>query len=119
MPITAKDLFWGFLKIGMMGFGGVAMIARHVIVVDRGWLDEREYAALLGFGQVLPGANVTNMAIILGKRHAGLWGIVAAVSGLLLVPLISLLILATLYEQAAIFPQVSPAFIRQNSHSGF
>ena len=118
MPISVKDLFLGFLKIGMMGFGGVATIARHVIVVDRGWMDDREYAALLGFGQVLPGANVTNMAIILGRRHAGLAGIIASVGGLLLVPLLSLLVLSALYERAAANPHVSQALAAMASAAG-
>ena len=118
MTITIKDLFLGFLKIGMMGFGGVALVARHVIVEDRRWMDDRDYAALLGFGQILPGANVTNMAIILGRRHAGVPGVIAAVGGLLFAPLVMLLILATAYAQAAAVPAVAHAVAAMASVAG-
>jgi len=101
MTIGNKDLFVGFLKIGMMGFGGVAPVARHVIVEDRRWMDDKEYAALLGFGQLLPGANVTNMAILLGMRHGGFLGVLAAMGGMLAVPLLVLMAVSTAYSHAA------------------
>ena len=41
-------LFCAFFKIGLCGFGGVAGWVRPVIVDERGWLDEREFAELLG-----------------------------------------------------------------------
>lgn len=118
MTISKRELFLGFLKIGMMGFGGVALVARHVIVEDRRWMDDRDYAALLGFGQILPGANVTNMAVLLGSRNAGIMGVIAAVGGLLAVPLLILLVLASAYEQAAANPVVSHAITAMASVSG-
>jgi chromate transporter len=36
--IGLKQLFLGFLKIGLLGFGGLAPVAHHVIVEDRAWL---------------------------------------------------------------------------------
>ncbi len=118
MTISNKELFLGFLKIGMMGFGGVALVARHVIVEDRRWMDDRDYAALLGFGQILPGANVTNMAILLGARNGGIIGVVAAIGGLLAAPLLILLVLASAYAQAANHPVVSHAITTMASVSG-
>ena len=66
------ELFLGYLKIGLLGFGGVAAWARHVIVEERRWLTEREYAEVLGLGQVLPGPNVGNAAVMIGRRFHGL-----------------------------------------------
>ena len=118
MTISKRDLFFGFLKIGMMGFGGVALVARHVIVNDRRWMDDREYAALFGFGQILPGANVTNMSVILGMRHGGILGVAAATGGLLAVPLAIIVVLATAYTQVASYPEVSHAIAAMASVSG-
>ena len=118
MTISRKDLFLGFGQIGLMGFGGVALVARHVIVERRRWLDEREYAVLMGFGQILPGANVTNMAIILGRQQGGWLGAAAAVSGLLLMPLAVLLVLAAAYDQAAGHPAVTHALAAMASVAG-
>ena len=118
MTIGLKDLFFGFLKIGMMGFGGVAVVARHIIVHERRWMDDRDFVALLGFGQILPGANITNMAIILGMRHHGILGVAASIGGLLAVPLVVLMILATAYAQAASNPMVSRGIGAMASVSG-
>ena len=61
-PLRAA-LFTGYLKIGLFGFGEVAAWARRVIVEERRWMTERDYAEVLGLGQVLPGPNVGNAAV--------------------------------------------------------
>jgi len=99
--VTALDLFLGFLKIGLLGFGGVATVARHVIVNERQWLTEKGYAEVLGLGQVLPGGNVLNASVMIGERFAGWSGTVASLAGLLLMPLVILISLASLYEHFA------------------
>jgi chromate transporter len=104
--ISRTQLFLGFLKIGLLGFGGVAAIARHVIVEDRAWLSEKEYASLLGIGQVLPGPNIVNVSIMIGDRFQGPLGSLCALCGLMTMPLIILVILATLYQSFAAIPAV-------------
>jgi chromate transporter len=42
------DLFLGFFKLGALAFGGAGPMMRSVIVEDRRWLDDAEFAALLG-----------------------------------------------------------------------
>src|SRR5688572_21162389 len=71
---SRSDLFTGYLKIGLFGFGGVAAWARRVIVEERRWMSERDYAEILGLGQVLPGPNVGNAAVMIGRRFHGLAG---------------------------------------------
>ena len=95
------DLFLGFAKIGLLGFGGVAPWARHIIVEERRWLDEREYASILGIGQVLPGPNTINSAIIIGDRFQGAIGSLMAVLGILCMPLLALIAIALVYDRIA------------------
>ena len=97
-PVSHGALFHGFAKIGLLGFGGVGPIARHVIVREQRWLSEKDYATLLGIGKVLPGANTVNVAVMLGDKYHGWKGSVTAVCGLLVPPLIVLVILAILYQ---------------------
>lgn len=96
--VTLSDLFRGFAKIGLLGFGGVGPIARHVIVRERRWLSEKDYATLLGIGKVLPGANTVNVGVMLGDKYHGLKGSAVAVSGLMVLPLLILIILAVVYQ---------------------
>jgi chromate transporter len=100
-PPGVSALFLGFLKIGLMGFGGVASVARHVLVEERRWLSEREYAELIGLGQVLPGANTVNAAVMIGDRFAGMPGSLAALLGLMAMPLVVVTALALVYAGLA------------------
>lgn len=99
--VTKAELFLGFLKIGMLGFGGIAPWARHIIIEERRWLTEKEFAAILGIGQVLPGPNTMNAAVIIGDRFQGLAGAVLCVLGQLLVPLVIVTALGAAYLRFA------------------
>lgn len=98
-PPTRLLLFLAFLKIGLLGFGGVAALARHVLVVERRLLGEREFAENFGLASSLPGANTVNLATMLGDRLCGPSGAAAALLGLLGAPLALLALVATLYSR--------------------
>jgi len=99
--ISRGTLFTSFLKMGLLGFGGVLPWARRVIVDERRWLDDREFAELIGLCQVLPGPNVVNLSVIIGSRSHGPLGSLIAVSGILFVPVGLMLVIATFYASVA------------------
>jgi chromate transporter len=99
--ISRRTLFASFLKMGLLGFGGVLPWARRVIVDERRWLDDREFAELIGLCQVLPGPNVVNLAVIIGSRSHGPLGSLIAVTGILFVPAGLMLLIATFYASVA------------------
>ncbi|MDN3568033.1 chromate transporter [Paeniroseomonas aquatica] len=105
---TRAALFTGYLRIGLFGFGGVAAWARRVIVEERRWLTEREYAEVLGLGQILPGPNVGNAAVMIGRRFHGLAGALLATAGLYCAPLIILIGLCLFYDRYGQLPAVAP-----------
>ena len=109
--VTRWELFTGFVLVGMFGFGGIGASSYHVLVERRRWLTASEYASLLGLGQVLPGANLINMATMGGDRFQGAVGALLALTGLLSAPLVSLVVLATLYDQFSDSPDVKAATI--------
>jgi chromate transporter len=100
-PVSASDLFFGFLKIGLSGFGGVMPFARHMIVDERRWLTELEFLDVVSLSQFLPGPNIVNVSIVIGRRFRGVMGALASCGGLILMPLVIVLALATLYAQFA------------------
>jgi len=99
--VGASALFVGFLKIGLSGFGGVLPFARRMIVEKQQWLSEHEFLDVLSLSQFLPGPNIVNVSIVVGRRFAGVRGAIAAFAGLMLMPLIIVLALATLYAEVA------------------
>jgi chromate transporter len=99
--LSIGELFLGFLKVGLSGFGGVMPFARRMIVEERRWLTEAEFLDVLSLSQFLPGPNIVNVSVIVGRRFGGVTGSLAATGGLMLMPLVIVLALATLYAQYA------------------
>ena len=99
--VSRGTLFASFLKMGLLGFGGVLPWARRVIVDERRWLDDREFAELIGLCQVLPGPNVVNLAVIIGARSHGPLGSLIAMKGILFVPIGVMLAIAVFYAAVA------------------
>jgi chromate transporter len=84
--LTLGALFGAFLKVSMYGFGGPIVWARRIIVEERGWLGEAEFADVLSFCQFLPGPNVVSVTVCIGARFRGPAGALAALAGFILVP---------------------------------
>jgi chromate transporter len=105
MP-TRTDLFLTYGKIGLIGFGGINAWARRVLVEEKRWLTEQEYAETLGLGQVLPGPNALNAAIMVGDRFHGAVGALLASCSMFGGPLIILMGLAVLYDSYGEVPLV-------------
>ena len=99
-----RALFFGFSSVGLSGFGGVLPFARRMLVEQRGWLSAEEFNAQLGLCQFLPGPNVINLAVVVGKRYCGLAGAIVAPLGLLAGPLVIVLLMAMLYDRYGNLP---------------
>jgi chromate transporter len=67
-----NELFFYFLKLGAIGFGGpVALIGymHRDLVEDRKWISEEEYRQGLALAQLAPGPLAAQLAIYLGFVH--------------------------------------------------
>jgi len=98
-PPTRLQLFLAFTEIGLLGFGGAAALARSVIVERNRWMAEHDYAEILAVGQVLPGPNVGNTSVMVGRRFHGLAGALAASGGFYALPLVLLTGILLLYDR--------------------
>ena len=103
------EMFWVFSRLALQGFGGVIAIAQRELVDRQRWLTAAEFLELLAVSQVLPGPNVVNLALMLGDRYFGWRGVVASVSGMLLLPMFVVLAAAALYGHWSGLSQVSGA----------
>jgi chromate transporter len=103
---TLPELFLTYGKIGLIGFGGINAWARRVLVEEKRWLTDQEYAETLGLGQVLPGPNALNAAIMIGDRFHGTAGAIAAPGAMFGGPLILLAGLAMFYDAYGDVPTV-------------
>ena len=101
-----SDLFWGFNSVSLSGFGGVLPFARRMLVEQRRWMTAEEFNTQLGLCQFLPGPNIVNLAVLVGKRQQGAAGAVVAPLGLLLGPFLLVLLLGLGYDTWGNIPQV-------------
>jgi chromate transporter len=108
-PQSALEIFRVFNRLALQGFGGVLAVAQRELVERQRWLDATQFLELLSLGQVLPGPNIVNMALMIGDRFLGWRGAAAALGGLMCVPLIIVLALAALYGQFVHQPMVAGA----------
>lgn len=108
-PRGPAALFLAFNHLALQGFGGVLAVAQRELVDRRGWLSKEAFLELLSIGQVLPGPNIVNMALIYGDRCFGWRGAFAALAGVMAVPLVIVLVLAVLWRQGASSPMVAGA----------
>jgi len=84
--VTLGALFAAFLKVSMYGFGGPIVWARRIIVEERGWLGDAEFADILSFCQFLPGPNVVSVTVCIGAKFRGPIGALSALAGFILIP---------------------------------
>lgn len=108
-PASPLALFIAFTLLALQGFGGVLAVAQRELVDRRGWLTRLEFVELYAVAQLLPGPNVVNLSLMIGDRYFGLRGAFAAISGMLLAPLLVVLALAASYQQLAQYPAVAGA----------
>ena len=78
-------LFWGFAKVGLLGFGGGPSMLplMQAEVVDSGWLTDEQFLEGLAVGNALPGPIATKMAVYVGWERAGVFGAAAALFGVM------------------------------------
>ena len=108
-PRTPGQVFRVFNRMALQGFGGVLAVAQRELVEREAWLTRAQFLEVLSLGQVLPGPNIVNMALIIGDRFLGWRGAAAALAGLLAAPLVIVLLLAVLYRETMAQPAVAGA----------
>ena len=78
------EIFWRFLLLGCISFGGPAAhigYFQHTFVQKLAWLSNDAYAKLISLSQILPGPGSSQIGFAIGLQKAGLAGGVAAFVG--------------------------------------
>ena len=110
---TLGGLFLSLLKIGTVGFGGgFAVISqiRSLVVHQRRWLTEEDFAGGFALAQSLPGTAAGNMATYVGLRLRGWRGAAVAITGFILPSMLMMIVLAILYRHLRYLPDTDRLF---------
>ena len=108
-PKSLSDLFVSFTVLALQGFGGVLAVVQRELVEKKRWLTREEFIEDWAVAQIMPGPNVVNLSLMIGGRYFGLKGALAALAGMLTVPLVLVLLLALVHAQFANHPGVAGA----------
>lgn len=108
-PRSLTDLFVSFTLLALQGFGGVLAIVQRELVERKRWLTKEEFVEDWAVAQIMPGPNVVNLSMMIGGRYFGLPGAMAALAGMLVVPLMVILLVALVYARYAMHPGVAGA----------
>ena len=95
----SAELFLGFAKISVSGFGMILPWARRMIVDEKQWMTAEEFNETFSLAQFLPGPNVVNLSVVFGSRIGGAPGRGRALGGLLGPPALIATVLSALYSQ--------------------
>jgi chromate transporter len=113
--VSPLELFLAFSQLALSGFGGVLPWAHRTLVERKAWLTQREFVETLALGQLLPGPNIGNMAVMIGYRFAGYTGAAAAFAGLVGGPFLLMIALGMLYSRYGALPLVQQALSGMSS----
>ena len=94
------EIIQSFLKLGVIAFGGPAAhiaLMETEFVEKKKWVPRETYLDMIGFTNIIPGPNSTEMALLIGYHKAKGLGLLLAGVSFLLPAFVMVLILSAIY----------------------
>lgn len=106
------ELFWMFLFIGFVSFGGgYAMIpVIEMEVINKGWMTTQQFTDVIAIAGMSPGPIATNSAIFVGYQVHGITGAIVAGLGMVIPSLLLVVIIANFFYRISKNKHVQSAF---------
>ena len=108
-PQSKTDLFKTFSHMALQGFGGVLTVVQRELVDRKRWMTSAQFVEEWSVAQIMPGPNVVNLALMVGDRYFGWRGALAALAGMLLLPLLVVMVLTIALSGVGHLAQVQGA----------
>jgi chromate transporter len=112
-PVSFKEAFWFWLKLGFISFGGPAgqiAIMHTELVERRRWMSEQRFLHALNFCMMLPGPEAQQLATYIGWLMHRTWGGIVAGALFVLPSLFILIGLSWVYMVYGAVPAVAGVF---------
>lgn len=111
--ISLTSLYRSFAWVGAVLFGGgyaMLPLLEREVVERRQWCTHKEMAELYALAQVVPGVIAVNTAILIGHRYRGARGAIMAALGMVSVPIIIILAIASFFSLVTHWPLLAQVF---------
>lgn len=108
-----RQLFWSFLKIGALTFGGglAMMPIMHKEVVDKkGWVSDDDVIKMLIISESTPGVFAINSATFIGYKIGKFWGALVATLAVTIPSFIIISLISLVFYQFKEIEAVTYAF---------
>lgn len=109
-----KNIYWKLFAstffLSAFTFGGgyvIISLMKKKFADVLGWIKEEEMLDIAAMAQTAPGAVAVNAAVLLGKRVAGVLGVLIAVFATILPPFITISVISFFYEAFQTNPVVA------------
>lgn len=102
-----------FFKVGLLTIGGgyaMLPVLQKEAVENKSWFSETDVLDSYALAQSIPGIIAVNASALLGYKLNGVKGAIATCLGVITPSLIIIIIIASIYHQAAELPIVHRAF---------
>lgn len=96
------QLYWAFLRIGGLTFGGgltMLPMLKYELVEKKDWITEDELLDCYAIGQCTPGIIAVNTATYVGYKKAGIMGGIFSTLGMVTPSLVIITLVAACLEQ--------------------
>ena len=96
------ELFWTFLKIGLLSIGGgyaIIPLIREQVVEKSGWISTKMFTDIITISQMTPGPLAVNTSTFVGLQIGGPAGAVAATAGCVLCGIVICLFLYCFFQR--------------------
>lgn len=96
------EIIVAFFSLGLIAFGGPAAhigLMEREFVQRRQWLSQETFLQMIGFTNLIPGPNSTEMASLIGYHRAKTAGLILAGISFILPAFVLVLVLSVVYTQ--------------------
>jgi chromate transporter len=108
--VSYAEIAVTFARIASSAFGGGTLaLARRELVINRRWLTDDGFIEVLSLAQVVPGPNLTNLAVLVGARLRGPAGAALAFAAMMAPAYLLVMAIAAAVVAGARFPWLTAA----------
>ncbi|MBP7211886.1 chromate transporter [bacterium] len=110
--VSLLEIFLLFVKVGSMIFGGgivILPLLQSEAVEKRHWLTDEELVEFYSISQLIPGINAPDVSMFIGYKLRGKRGAITAGFGVITVPFLIIICIATALDFVIHIPLVKSA----------
>lgn len=96
-----KEVFWYFLRLGSLGFGGPLAVVSTIqadLVEEKKWMTIEDFNASFALIKAMPGPVAFQTSVFMGRIRAGFWGGVLAGFGIVFPAFVLMVLFSTVFS---------------------